>query len=368
MKKKWRRILNVVLAVTIWSAVIAYVAYATVLTRRHRAEQTVERVDILVRDSTETGQLVTTRRVREWILRSGIGTIGVPIDEVDVGGIRSLIQKNGFVERVDVSVTYSGIMNIEVSQRRPMMRLMVDGYDAYVTEDGFIFESPDASALYVPVVTGPYRPITPPSYEGRMGDFIAERARESQERIREIGRDKIALYREEDTIRVRRTAERKRSVKKQWREDKEDFRKRVDELRRQKRAKLKYYDGMLRDIQSRIDAVTARQRAEALKQKKLEERYDDFLKLINFVKWLESDSFWSSEVVQIVARTSSSGRLEADLVPRSGNFRIVLGNLDDADRKMDKLMRFYRDGLSRIGWDRYRIINVKYENQVVCTE
>ena len=121
-------------------------------------------------------------------------------------------------------------------------------------------------------------------------------------------------------------------------------------------------------IQSRIDAVTARQRAEALKQKKLEERYDDFLKLINFVKWLESDSFWSSEVVQIVARTSSSGRLEADLVPRSGNFRIVLGNLDDADRKMDKLMRFYRDGLSRIGWDRYRIINVKYENQVVCTE
>ena len=346
MKKKWRRILNVVLAVTIWSAVIAYVAYATVLTRRHRAEQTVERVDILVRDSTETGQLVTTRRVREWILRSGIGTIGVPIDEVDVGGIRSLIQKNGFVERVVVSVSY-------LADRRTF---------------GFIFESPDASALYVPVVTGPYRPITPPSYEGRMGDFIAERARESQERIREIGRDKIALYREEDTIRVRRTAERKRSVKKQWREDKEDFRKRVDELRRQKRAKLKYYDGMLRDIQSRIDAVTARQRAEALKQKKLEERYDDFLKLINFVKWLESDCFWSSEVVQIVARTSSSGRLEADLVPRSGNFRIVLGNLDDADRKMDKLMRFYRDGLSRIGWDRYRIINVKYENQVVCTE
>lgn len=366
--KRWRRILNVAMAVAIWAAVIAYVAYATVLTRRHRAGQTVERVDISVRDSTETGQLVTSHRVREWILRSGIGTIGVPIDEVDVGGIRSLIQKNGFVERVDVSVTYSGVMNIEVSQRRPMMRLMVDGYDSYVTEDGFVFESPEASALYVPVVTGSYRPIAPSGYEGYMSDFLAGRARESEERIDEIGREKIALYREEDTVRVRRAAERKRTVKKQWKEDKEAFGKRVDELRRLKRANIRYYDGMLRDIQSRIDAVTARQMAVALKQKKLEERYDDFLKLINFVKWLESDGFWGSEVVQIVAYTSSSGRLEADLVPRSGNFRIVLGELDGADRKMDKLMRFYRDGLGRIGWDRYRIINVKYDNQVVCTE
>ena len=347
--------------------IAAYIVAAVTVFNRKPASQVCQDIRLVIKDSVYAG-FITKNEVSAMLKKKGISPLDQPMDRVRTDSIEQVLSRHPLIDRVECYKTPGGSLNIEVSQRRPMMRLMVDGYDAYVTEDGFIFESPDASALYVPVVTGPYRPITPPSYEGRMGDFIAERVRESQERIREIGRDKIALYREEDTIRVRRTAERKRSVKKQWREDKEDFRKRVDELRRQKRAKLKYYDGMLRDIQSRIDAVTARQRAEALKQKKLEERYDDFLKLINFVKWLESDSFWSSEVVQIVARTSSSGRLEADLVPRSGNFRIVLGNLDDADRKMDKLMRFYRDGLSRIGWDRYRIINVKYENQVVCTE
>ena len=32
------------------------------------------------------------------------------------------------------------------------------------------------------------------------------------------------------------------------------------------------------------------------------------------------------------------------------------------------VLRFYREGLGKAGWDRYRTINVKYAGQVVCTE
>ncbi|MDE7122884.1 MAG: hypothetical protein K2N93_00825, partial [Alistipes sp.] len=70
--------------------------------------------------------------------------------------------------------------------------------------------------------------------------------------------------------------------------------------------------------------------------------------------------------VQIVARTTSSGALEVDLVPRSGNHLVRFGRLENRQRKLAKLMRFYRSGLAGIGWGEYRTIDLRYEGQVVC--
>ena len=78
--------------------------------------------------------------------------------------------------------------------------------------------------------------------------------------------------------------------------------------------------------------------------------------------------FLRSEIVQITARTTESGAIDLELTPRSGNYTILFGRLDDAEQKLDKLLRFYREGLGKAGWDRYRTINVKYAGQVVCTE
>ena len=76
----------------------------------------------------------------------------------------------------------------------------------------------------------------------------------------------------------------------------------------------------------------------------------------------------SDVIVQITARTTESGAIDLELTPRSGNYTILFGRLDDAEQKLDKLLRFYREGLGKAGWDRYRTINVKYAGQVVCTE
>lgn len=82
---------------------------------------------------------------------------------------------------------------------------------------------------------------------------------------------------------------------------------------------------------------------------------------------MENDDFWRSEIVQITARTTESGAIDLELTPRSGNYTILFGRLDDAEQKLDKLLRFYQEGLGKAGWDRYRTINVKYAGQVVCT-
>jgi cell division protein FtsQ len=52
-------------------------------------------------------------------------------------------------------------------------------------------------------------------------------------------------------------------------------------------------------------------------------------------------------------------------VPRVGNQRILLGNADSLATKFSNLKIFYKQALPLVGWDAYKLINIKYINQVV---
>ena len=54
------------------------------------------------------------------------------------------------------------------------------------------------------------------------------------------------------------------------------------------------------------------------------------------------------------------------MIPKVGDFRIVLGKVDDCDARLGKLILFLKDGITKKGWNRYKEINLKFDNQVVC--
>ena len=160
------RYLRYALLALLWSAVAAYILYAGTTAQRLRAARTVCKVEIEVVDSSSMGYLVSGRMVRGWIAQSGIKTKGTAVDKVPLTQIEEMIARNGFVERVDAYVSYDGVLHVDISQRRPLVRLLVNGVDSYVTAEGYVFAAPRASSLYVPVVTGSYRPPFPAAYEG----------------------------------------------------------------------------------------------------------------------------------------------------------------------------------------------------------
>ena len=86
--------------------------------------------------------------------------------------------------------------------------------------------------------------------------------------------------------------------------------------------------------------------------------------LYTLAKYVNDDEFWQALIQQIYVTPQH----EFELIPNIGNHRIILGNLDDMEGKFSKLLLFYRKGLSKTGWDKYSIINLKYKNQVVCTK
>jgi cell division protein FtsQ len=92
---------------------------------------------------------------------------------------------------------------------------------------------------------------------------------------------------------------------------------------------------------------------------------EDFAKneLFDFVMFINNNSEWDAWVEQIVVTRDN----EVELIPRVGNFRIILGSLEDYPIKLNKFVRFVDDGLNVVGWNRYSVINLKFDKQVVCT-
>lgn len=83
--------------------------------------------------------------------------------------------------------------------------------------------------------------------------------------------------------------------------------------------------------------------------------------LLKTVTFISRDSLWDAQIAQIYVNQEQ----EIELVPRVGSQRILLGNADSLDIKFRNLKAFYQQALPRVGWDAYKIINVKYANQVI---
>ena len=104
-------------------------------------------------------------------------------------------------------------------------------------------------------------------------------------------------------------------------------------------------------------------------EKNRKKNYEFLIKLINFVKFIEASNIWSSGIEQINVVERVAGSVlepKVEIVPRVGNHIVVLGSLDNYRQMLDKLIFFYRQALDYEGWDKYRIIDISYDGQVVC--
>ncbi len=80
--------------------------------------------------------------------------------------------------------------------------------------------------------------------------------------------------------------------------------------------------------------------------------------------FIEADSFWSANTEQIYVNEMQ----ELEIIPRIGNQKILLGDTSNLTDKFNRLMVFYKEGLSKTGWNNYSVINLKFRGQVVCTK
>jgi cell division protein FtsQ len=86
--------------------------------------------------------------------------------------------------------------------------------------------------------------------------------------------------------------------------------------------------------------------------------------LYNMAKHISADSLWSAQIDQLHVLKGN----EINLVPKIGNGLILFGTTDDMDNKFAKLRTFYKHAVATNSLNAYQTINLKFNNQVVCTK
>ncbi|SEF91200.1 cell division protein FtsQ/DivIB [Parabacteroides chinchillae] len=86
--------------------------------------------------------------------------------------------------------------------------------------------------------------------------------------------------------------------------------------------------------------------------------------LYKFALFLQKNEFWNNQIEQIYVEPDN----EIELIPRVGDHRIILGTFDNFEEKLNNLQLFYEQAIPKVGWKKYNVINLKYNNQIVCTK
>jgi len=86
--------------------------------------------------------------------------------------------------------------------------------------------------------------------------------------------------------------------------------------------------------------------------------------LLDLCRFISADEFWKAQFEQIDVTANG----EFELIPKLGNHIIRFGKAEEMEKKFHKLMIFYKEVLKNFDAENYRIINLKFNNQIVCTK
>ena len=117
---------------------------------------------------------------------------------------------------------------------------------------------------------------------------------------------------------------------------------------------------LLQKMSIRVPLVTN------LPAKKKMNRNDSVLlkEVKELASFIGNDPFWNAQIAQV---DIVSGK-NYELIPTLGNHIIKIGNGTNLEQKFRRLYIFYKEVLSKTGFDHYSVIDVQYNDQVVATQ
>ena len=86
------------------------------------------------------------------------------------------------------------------------------------------------------------------------------------------------------------------------------------------------------------------------------------LRYLAFLRYVDEHEFWKAQVSEVFIEPG--GKLS--FTQQVGDQRIEFGLPENISEKFAKLMVFYRQIPSVLGWDTYHRVNVEYQNQIIC--
>lgn len=254
----------------IWLGIVCYLVFSLSFISGRYNDKVCVKIRVNITDSL-ANNFISEDDVMDILLGNDDRILGYRMNTINTRKLEKLLMGESFIKKGVIYKTIDGVLNVDVLQRRPILRIINrQGKSYYLDHEGVILPVSGKYTSRVPVANGYIRE-----------PFIEESTR------------------------------------------------------------------------SIFDADVPEGRRNSVIQE-----------LYELASFIAGSDFWSVQIAQIYV----NGKYEYELVPRVGAHIIYLGDAEDYETKFRKLEALYLYGLSNKGWNNYEIINLKYENQIVCTK
>ena len=258
MKKVVRHILT-----GLFGAVLAAcIVLACTAGSKARREVRCTGLQVAVLDSMQNS-FVSRADVKSFLDREYGAYVGQVADSIDLVRIEDIIDGRSAVLKSQAYITRDGMLHVDVTQRRPVVRFQKKDGGFYADADGYIFPLQRTYASHVQVIDGNIPLAANSGYKGAIAD----------------------------------------PKEKEW-----------------------------------------------------------FESMMNVVNYIEKSRTWRDKIVQI----SIDQKKDIILIPRKGNERFLFGQPTDIKEKFNKMEKYYTHIVPAKGEGYYRIVDLKYEDQIVC--
>lgn len=258
MNKAVKYILYTILAFVILGCMVA----AYIAGQQSRGPIICKGIRIEVLDST-INSFVTVSDVRIYLDKSCGKLIGQPIDSIDLVKVEKVVDSRSAVLKSEAFVTRDSMLNITVTQRKPVVRFQKKDGGFYADAEGYIFPLQSSYASHVQIIDGA---IPLAANSGYKGDI-------------------------------------ENPDEKAW-----------------------------------------------------------FKRIMSVVNYMEGSKVWKGKIVQIHVQENG----ELILIPREGNEKFLFGQPGSIEEKFSKMERYYTTIIPEKGSNRYKSVDVRFADQIVC--
>ena len=92
--------------------------------------------------------------------------------------------------------------------------------------------------------------------------------------------------------------------------------------------------------------------------------YKTLKDILQMAKFIHQDKLLKAQIEQIYVTQTG----EFELIPKLGDHIIKFGKINEMERKFKKLIAFYKNGIYNDGLTKYKTLDLKYNNQVICSK
>ncbi len=131
----------------------AYFYFASILRTKGAANEICRSIRVTILDSN-VNRFVSKEEVIGILNNSHLPPIGRRIDSLNLNSIEELLNRRSAIKKSDVSIDREGLLNVFVTQRRPVLRIETPQGGFYVDDSQYVFPLVHTFTSYVPIVSG----------------------------------------------------------------------------------------------------------------------------------------------------------------------------------------------------------------------